>query len=327
VAAIEYQGCRIDLQPGQTVLDGLLSSGLDAPHSCSAGHCITCVARAVGTQPPPGSQTGIKAAWRALGLFLTCRAIPTQDMVVAPIGDLGLEVRATVTELERLSHDVVRLRLVTDSPFEHHGGQFVTLIRSDGLARSYSTANVPGRDAFLELHVREVANGAMSGWIARDLRPGDRVAIRGPAGECFYLPGRSEQPLLLVGTGTGLAPLQAILQEALRQDHAGRIVLLQGAVDERGLYLVEELAQLARAHPHVEYLRCLLRGEPRPGVEVGELAQILHARIPSLAGWRVFLCGHPELVHDLRRRAFLWGASLKDIHADAFVTQPCARAS
>ncbi len=319
MAEIEYQGRRIALAPGETVLDGLLAAGIAAPHSCRAGHCRTCVARAVDTAPPEGSQAGLKDAWREMGLFLTCCAIPKSDMRVAPIDDLGLEVGATVLDVARIGHDVVRVRLTTDAPFEHRGGQFVALTRHDGLSRSYSTANVPSRDPFVELHVREVANGAMSGWIAREMRPGDRVRLRGPDGECFYLPGRPDQELLLVGTGTGLAPLYAILQEALRHGHRGRILLLQGAVEERGLYLVEELEALAREHSTIEYVRCLLRGEPRPGIEVGSIDAILRARVPSLRGWRAFLCGHPELVFDLRRKAFLAGISLKDVHADAFV--------
>jgi NAD(P)H-flavin reductase/ferredoxin len=326
VASIEFQGRRIELAPGETVLDGLLAAGIDAPHSCRAGHCRTCVARAIDAAPPPGSQEGLKDAWRELGLFLTCRAVPTQHLSLAGIDDLGLQVGATVTALERLSHDVVRLRIATDQPFEHRGGQFVTLVRDDGLARSYSTANVPGRDAFIEFHVREVANGAMSGWIARELSRGGRVAIRGPEGECFYVHGRPEQPLLLVGTGTGLAPLFAILQEALACAHSGRIVLVHGALDERGLYLVEELRALAGAHENFEYLPCVLRGKARQGIEVGAIDSILRARFPSLRGWRAYLCGNPELVFELRKKVFLGGASSKEIHADAFVMKSHAPA-
>jgi CDP-4-dehydro-6-deoxyglucose reductase, E3 len=327
VAAIVYQGRRIELAPGETVLEGLLAAGIDAPHSCRSGHCRTCVARAVDGCAPRESQVGLKEAWRELGLFLTCRAVPTADLGVAPADDLGLEVGATVLEVARLSADVVRLRLVPDVPFAHRGGQFVTLIRADGLARSYSTANVPGRDGFLELHVRQLVNGAMSGWIARELAAGDRVAVRGPDGECFYVPGRPEQDLLLVGTGTGLAPLYAIVQDALRSGHLGRILLLHGAVEERGLYLVDELEALARAHPTLEYVRCVLRGEARAGVEVGAIDAIVRARVPAPRGWRVFLCGDPALVFDLRKRVFLAGANLRDVHADAFVTKPAGTAT
>ena len=330
MAIIRHEGRSIELGAGESVLDGLLRAGVDAPHSCRAGHCQTCLARVVDGETPAGSQEGLKPAWRALGLFLTCKARPTCDLEIATPGALGLEVGARVVDVAHLSHDVVRLRLATDAPFEHRGGQFATLVRNDGLARSYSIASSPERDDFVELHVRVVPNGAMSGWIARDVRVGERVALRGPAGECFHVPGRSEQTLLLIGTGTGLAPLRAIVHDALRAGHTGRIALVHGALDERGFYLVDELAALARDHSNFEYARCMLRGEllpttpatPRVSVHVGALDAHVRAAFPNLKGWRVFLCGHPELVVALRKWAFIAGAGSKDIHADAFVTKP-----
>ncbi|MBL8800521.1 MAG: 2Fe-2S iron-sulfur cluster binding domain-containing protein [Planctomycetes bacterium] len=330
MAVVHHEGRSVELASGESVLDGLLRAGIDAPHSCRAGHCQTCLARVVRGDVPVGSQEGLKPTWRALGLFLTCRARPTGDLEMAAPDALGLEVGARIVDVARLSHDVVRLRLTTDAPFEHCGGQFATLVRSDGLARSYSVASLPGRDEFIEMHVRLVTNGAMSGWIARDACVGDRVALRGPAGECFHVPGRREQPLLLIGTGTGLAPLRAIVHDALRDGHTGRIQLVHGALDERGFYLVDELSALAREHANFEYARCMLRGEhlsttpasPRTSVHVGALDARVRAAFPNLKGWRVFLCGHPELVVALRKWAFIAGAASKDIHADAFVTKP-----
>jgi NAD(P)H-flavin reductase len=325
MASIEFGGRRIELEGAETVLDGLLRSGIDAPHSCRAGHCRTCLVRALDGDAPPGSQTGLKEAWRERGLFLACRAVPVRDLRVGTIEDLGLDVPATVIDVARLSHDVVRVRLRAEAGFAYRGGQYLVLVRDDGLARSYSTASLPGRDEFIELHVREIAGGVMSRWLAREVAPGARVALRGPDGECFYVPGRPEQNLLLAGTGTGLAPLHAILQEALRQGHTGRIVLLQGALEPRGLYLVEELLALAAVHHNFEYLRCLVTGDAGPGVEVGALERILAARIPSLAGWRTFLCGNPELVFALRKKVFLAGGSMQEIHADAFVMRPAVK--
>lgn len=335
MVVVRHEGRSVELAPGETVLDGLLRAGVDTPHSCRAGHCHTCLARVIEGDVPIGSQEGLKSAWRALGLFLTCKARPTSDLAFAAPDDLGLEVGASVVDVAHLSHDVVRLRLVPDGPFEHRGGQFATLVRRDGLARSYSIASLPGRDDFVELHVRALPNGAMSGWIARDVRVGERVALRGPAGECFHVPGHADQPLLLIGTGTGLAPLRAILHDALRDAHTGRIVLVHGALDERGFYLVDELAALAREHTNFEYARCVLRGTVpatedgalRTSCHVGALDAHVRASFPKLSGWRVFLCGHPELVVALRKWAFLAGASSRDIHADAFVTKAAPTSS
>ena len=84
----------------------------------------------------------------------------------------------------------------------------------------------------------------MSGWFHDDAHIGERVSVLGPSGDCFYVPGKEEQPLLLVGTGTGLAPLYGILRDALRHGHRGPIHLFHGALHKGGLYLVEELRRL-----------------------------------------------------------------------------------
>lgn len=329
MAVVHHGGRSVEIAPGESVLDGLLRAGIDAQHSCRAGHCQTCIARVVCGDVPPESQQGLKPAWRALGLFLTCKAQPTSDLEIAAPDTLGLEVDARVVDVAYLSRDVVRLRLATNKTFEHHGGQFISLVRGDGLARSYSIASLPGRDDFIELHVRVVPNGAMSGWIAHNARVGDRVGLRGPAGECFHVPGSREQPMLLIGTGTGLAPLRAIVHDALREGHTGRIALVHGALDEGGFYLVDELTELARGHSNFEYIRCMLRGElatmtatsPRTSTHVGPMDVHVRTAFSNLKGWRVFLCGHPELVVALRKWAFIAGAGSKDIHADAFVTK------
>lgn len=139
-------------------------------------------------------------------------------------------------------------RLVVDPSFAYEPGQFLTLLRGDGLARSYSIASQPD-DEHLELHVRLVPGGAMSGWLASPEALGAALQVRGPSGSCFYVKGRPEQPLLLAGTGTGLAPLWAIARAALAAGHTGPIRLFHGARSAAGLYFIDELSDLAERCP------------------------------------------------------------------------------
>jgi NAD(P)H-flavin reductase len=159
----------------------------------------------------------------------------------------------------------------------------------------------------------------MSGWLFDEARPGDAVELQGPAGECFYVPGRPEQPLLLAGTGTGLAPLYGIARDALAHGHTGPLWLFHGAVEASGLYLVDELRELRARHPHFQYRPSVLRGPERVGVTVGALDALIQETCPRPVGWRAFLCGDPARVLSLRKKLFLAGLSLKDIHADAFL--------
>lgn len=318
MAIIHHGDRHLNVEDGETALDTLLRGGVAVPNSCRAGACQSCRLRASAGSPPAAAQIGLKATWRERGYFLACLCRPDEDLTIA-LGE-DLPVAATVVDVTPLSADVVRLRL--DAPLEYRAGQFVTLLRADGLARSYSLASVPGEDAALELQVRVLASGRMSRWIAHELAPGMSVQLRGPEGDCFYTAGQPAQPLLLVGTGTGLAPLIGVARDALRQGHTGPITLIHGAVTPAGHYLVDVLEDMCRQSPNFAYLRCALHGDPAAGLEIGGIESVAAARFPKLAGHRVFICGDPERVQALRKQSFLRGARMNEIFADAFITAP-----
>jgi CDP-4-dehydro-6-deoxyglucose reductase, E3 len=200
----------------------------------------------------------------------------------------------------------------------------VTIIREGGLARSYSIASLAD-DSDLELHVRRITGGKMSGWLHDEARIGDRVSVLGPSGECFYVPGKEDQPILLVGTGTGLAPLYGILRDALRHGHRGPIHLFHGALHKGGLYLVEELRRLVQSHSHVVYTPTVLNSGGTDDLAIGPIDQVVLKRFPKLTGWRGYVCGDPALVQSLKKKLFLSGMASREIFADAFL--PAAQTS
>jgi NAD(P)H-flavin reductase/ferredoxin len=317
MAVLDYQGKLYSLGENETVLDALLRNGVPAAHSCKAGACGSCLMRAADGVVPGRAQAGLKDSWKAQGYFLACVCRPDSDLTVAPAG-ADVQLGATITALDLLSHDVLRVRLHCDTRLDFRAGQYVTIVREGGLARSYSIASLP-HESDLELHVRRIAGGKMSGWLHDVARIGDRVSILGPSGECFYVPGKEEQPMLLVGTGTGLAPLYGILRDALRQGHRGPIHLFHGALHTGGLYLVEELRRLVAAHSHLAYTPAVLNGAGCDDFTVGPIDQVILKRFPKLNGWRGYVCGDPALVQSLKKKLFLSGMASRDIYADAFL--------
>jgi NAD(P)H-flavin reductase/ferredoxin len=317
---IDCEGQSLELSPDQTVLDALLGAGIAVPTSCRAGACQACLVQATHGTPPAASQRGLKESLKLQGYFMACQARPESDLEVSLAGARALEMPARIAKVEHLTDSVLRVLVETDTPLSYRAGQYITLSRSDGLSRAYSIANVPDSGSrSLELHVRLLPDGRMSGWLASRESAGAEVRVRGPSGECFYVPGSVTQPLLLIGTGTGLAPLWGVLNDALSNGHAGEIELWHGARNARGLYLVRELEALTRRHPQLRYRRCVLDGAADDAHELGQLDQLVLASAPSFAGRRVYLCGDPGLVQTLKRRLFLKGAALREIHADAFV--------
>jgi NAD(P)H-flavin reductase/ferredoxin len=316
--AIEFEGGRYPVLNGESVLDVLLRNDLKVGHSCKAGVCGSCIMRSVEGEVPARAQSGLKDSWKSQGYFLACVCRPETDLRVTAAAE-DLQLGATVRELNLLSHDVMQVRLHCDAPVTFRAGQYVTVVLEGGLSRSYSIASLPD-DGDLELHVRRIAGGRMSNWFHNDAKVGDRMSVLGPSGDCFYVPGREDQPLLLVGTGTGLAPLYGILKDTIRHRHRGPVHLFHGAVHRGGLYLVEELRRIAARYPHVEYTPAVLNGDGSDvDVQVGPIDQLVLKRFPKLAGWRGFVCGDPSLVQTLKKKLFLSGMGSRDIYADAFI--------
>jgi CDP-4-dehydro-6-deoxyglucose reductase len=227
-------------------------------------------------------------------------------------------VPAHITGLDQLSDTVLRVRLRPSNRLDYRAGQYISLFREDGLARSYSLASLPGEDD-LELHVRLIPGGAMSEWLRDVAAPGAAVWLQGASGNCFYTEGKPEQPLLLAGTGTGLAPLYGIARDALAHGHRGPIWLFHGAVQAAGLYLTRELRQLSERHSHFHYVPTVLGGEAPNGGRRGSIESCVLSAFPNLEGWRGFVCGDPAFVNAFRKKIFLAGVASKEIYADSFL--------
>lgn len=319
-------GRELELAPGISVLTALIEAGVKVPNSCRAGACQACLVQVTDGVVPEGAQRGLKDALRAQGYILACQAVPRADLAISLAGAKALELSATLRAVERLGVDMLRVRLLPAEPFPHRAGQFLTLIRQDGLARSYSIASLPAEGAEIELHVRIIPGGRMSGWLASPAGESAAVRVRGPAGECFYTRGRPERSLVLVGVGSGLAPLWGILRDALAAGHHGPIQLWHAARSPERLYFCDELRGIAALHRNFSYRPCALEPGLEPalerGVQIGPIDELLAAAGNSFADSSLFLCGDAEIVQRLKRKVFLLGASLQDIHADAFVGAP-----
>ena len=159
-------------------------------------------------------------------------------------------------------------------------------------------------------------------FVKKHLWPGLKylsIDIEGPNGHCFYTDG-PEHSILMIGTGTGLAPLLGILRDALHQGHNGPIHLYHGAFCPEELYLHDMLTDMAQKHSNFYYYGCVSDQEPADGIKKGYASDIALLEHPVLKGWKVFLCGAPDLVKKTSKMAFLSGANMQDISSDAFTS-------
>lgn len=309
------------LAPGATVLDTLLEAGLDIAYGCRAGSCQSCLLRATAGKVPAEAQHGLKETLKAQGWFLPCRCEPTEALTIDLNAGMPQRHQAEVVGKCLLSPRVMGVWLKTREPFDFRAGQYINLRRDQITARSYSLASLPHSDDYLELHIARIDGGQVSPWAHDELQVGEAIEIEGPMGDCFYLSGEPDQPLLLVGTGTGLAPLYGVIRDALLHGHKGPIHLFHGARSSDYLYYYDEMKRLSGCYENLYYYPSLVEAaEATPkGVDVGAVNELVARQLPELSGWRVYLSGAPDLVNQLRKQCFLAGAASNAIHTDPFI--------
>ncbi len=322
MSTLIYKGRRIPAQPGESVLDCLLRSEVPIASSCRSGICQSCLVQGKSV-PPAKSQKGLSRFLVENHFLLACQCSVEDspelvDEVELPIYD------SRILRIEEKAEGIYRVFVQRPLEFKAVGGQFVHLSApSATVMRSYSIANTANEDE-IELHVERFPQGKMSGYLTSE--EGAPLHLRGPAGECRYS-GNMEEHLVLMGTGTGLAPLLGVIREALSACHRGRIDLFHGASRTERLYLRDELQALARGHDNLTYFEDVFPTAQARAIQAGGpsavgLPRLLEERYPSTTGLRFYLCGNPQLVGQLKKQTFLLGASLSMIHSDPFVLAP-----
>jgi CDP-4-dehydro-6-deoxyglucose reductase len=315
------------LLDNENVLDCLLRNKQDIPHACKSGACQSCLIKAVSGTPTDKARSGLKQTLQADGYALACQWVPDGDVTVKLPGLDESAVAAVIAGMDLLGPGILRLRLAPipgGTLFHSRPGQYLNLINPAGVSRSYSIANDFATEGYLELHVANTPQGIFTNWLFTEAKPGDVLHVRGPAGACFYVKDAAQDfPILLAGTGTGLAPLYGIAHDALRNQHHGTLTLLHGGRNADRLYYVDELHALTQQHASFRYQPLVLEAANDTRIRQGDLLEAALASLDParLADTRVFLCGAPDFVQQLRRKIFLKGVKSANIFCDAFVTR------
>ena len=266
---VKYDGSIYEVQSHESVLDALLRGGADIDFSCRKGSCQTCMMRATEGDPGEDAQQRIRQTLVDSGHFLPCICHPDDDLDVEPADRSELFIDAIISQKDDLSPTVTRLRIEPARDLDWTPGQYINLRRDDGLTRSYSIASIAEVDYFLEVHVRRYDDGQMSSWVHDELEAGAFVEIQGPLGNCTYDEEFDGRPLIMVATGTGIAPLYGVARDAMRKRHTGPVALYHGERHAEELYLHDQLSALADEHDNFDYLPCLSGDEVPEGIFAG----------------------------------------------------------
>ena len=316
MAVVIFENNLVKTEENESVLDALLRNGHDAPYGCKNGVCQSCLMKSEAGDIPQAAQKGLTDQQKKMGYFLACSCYPEGQLTIAKNNQED-KTNGEIQEITSLNDNVIKLRLKSD--LQYYPGQFVNLWRDDQIVRSYSLASVPNLDDALEFHIRHVENGQFSDWIKQTAKAQDNIQIQGPLGTCFYSYSEEnkDQPMLLAGIGTGLAPLYGILRDALNQGHEGQIVLMVAAKEAKNLYLVKELTDLSHRYPNLA-VEFIAQSSDIDAIKQGDIYQEVK-NMGSLTGFKVFLCGADSFVKKMKKQCFLAGANMPDILADSFL--------
>lgn len=207
-------------------------------------------------------------------------------------------LQATVIRVAELTPGILGIRLSCPEVSDYKAGQYIRVWIDEHRVKSFSLASAPSIDGELQLHVKCVAGSEVSRWLHEEMRPGDTLYIERPQGRSFYTPSRFDQPILMIGTGSGLAPLYGMAREALRQGHRGEIHLYHGVRYREELYLTEQLRALSSLNRNFHYSPCLSRERLPEHGQYGRASNLAVQQIPLSSQWLVYLSGNIDMVRD-----------------------------
>ena len=312
------------------MLSGALREHLNLPHSCKGGSCGTCRVRVIKGRfaYPHGRPPGISAEEEASGYALICqaRALESLEIEIRDVRHVSdFEIKSLPARIERmqlLAPDVMGLwlRLPAIESFTWQCGQYVDVMLAGERRRSFSLANPPHDPALLELHVRRAPGGAFTEQVFTTLKAGSLLRIEGPLGQFIYRPG--ERPLLLIGGGTGYAPLKAMFRQVLETENRRDVTLFWGVRTAAELYEDAWLRELAARHARFRYISVLSEQAATAAHESGLVHEAVIRKVAGLAGFDIYAAGGPAMIDAVRKALPIQGAEPERIYFDSFDYAP-----
>ena len=333
---VQPSGRAFEAQAGETILSAAIRGGVGMPYGCKDGACGSCKCKKLSGSVVHGEhqQKALSTEEEEAGFVLTCCAKPLTDVVLEsrqvtdesayPIKKLPVRVAA----LTRASHDVmqVRLQLPAADTFRYHAGQYIEFILRDGARRAYSMANAPHTQEGapgVELHIRHMPGGRFTDHVFNAMKEKEILRVEGPFGS-FFLREDSDKPMVFLASGTGFAPIKALIEHMQHKGITRPATLYWGGRRPADLYMDGWIRERLAALPNLRYVPVVSDALPEDGWagRTGFVHQAVMEDIADLSGYQVYACGAPIVV-DSARAAYSAERGLPpdEFYADAFTSE------
>ena len=329
---VEPSGTAFSANPDETLLAAGIRQGVGLPYGCKDGACGSCKCKMVSGRVVQANfqRKALSVEEEAANFVLTCCATAQSDIVlesrqVTPAGALPIKKMPTrVSSMVKKSADVVvmQLQLPANDSFAYRAGQYIDFIMRDGTRRSYSMANAPHTGPALELHIRLMPGGRFTDLVFGSMKEKDILRIEGPFGS-FFLREDSDKPLVFLASGTGFAPLKALLEHMQHCGITRPTTLYWGGRRPSDLYMEDWIQAQMALMPQLRYVPVVSDALPEDqwSGRTGFVHLAVLQDFPDLSGHQVYACGAPIVVESARS-SFSAQASLpaEEFFADSFTS-------
>ncbi|WP_018425858.1 2Fe-2S iron-sulfur cluster-binding protein [Hoeflea sp. 108] len=308
----------------ESVLMAAIRQGVQLLHDCTEGGCGTCRVRLMeGCVRYEEYPLALSPEDEDEGFALACQARPESDLVISterpmePCSDPE-RYTAEVAAVEAIGRDVVHLTLALPNAegLVYRPGQYLNVMLGDGNKRSFSMASTPnGRT--VDLHIRRVSGGHFTDGHLSTLKPGDRLDVDLPHG-LFCCRKEDFRPLLMVATGTGLAPIKSMLESLMDDPDCPPVSLYWGMRTEEDLYLHDEIQSWGERLCDFQYVPVLSRPGPDWDGRQGYVQEVAAADIGDFSEHAIYMCGSPNMIASAKKLFVERGANPGFIYSDAF---------
>ncbi|MCS6762835.1 MAG: CDP-6-deoxy-delta-3,4-glucoseen reductase [Candidatus Protistobacter heckmanni] len=316
---IAPSGRKFIVEDEETILGAALRAGVNLPYGCKNGACGSCKGKVAAGSVVQGKHapSALSLQDKAAGMALFCCATLTGDVTiesseVRASGDIDVKkLPCRINEMEHVGADVMilRLQLPANERLQFLAGQYLEFILKDGTRRSYSIATPPHGDGLLELHLRHMPGGVFTDHVfgakadTPAMRVRDILRLEGPQGG-FFLREDSAKPIVMLASGTGFAPIKAMVEHAAFKRLKRSIVLYWGGRRPQDLYM-RALCEQWAADPAMPLRFVPVISDALPEDAWRGRAGLVHEAVmqdlPDLSGHQVYACGAPVMVAAAQR--------------------------
>ncbi|MEY4583804.1 MAG: CDP-6-deoxy-L-threo-D-glycero-4-hexulose-3-dehydrase reductase [Pseudomonadota bacterium] len=320
----------------EPILTAGIRQGVALPYGCKDGACGSCKCKMLEGKVVHGAHQpkALSAEEESKGYILTCCAKPQSDIVLESRQVTSADafpikrMPSRVISLEKKSHDVItlKLQLPASDTLQYKAGQYIEFILRDGARRSYSMASAPhiaAESKTLELHIRHMPGGKFTDHVFGEMKEKEIQRIEGPFGG-FYLREDSQKPMVLLASGTGFAPIKAIIEQMQQNGITRPATLYWGGRRPADLYMNDWVLAQVAAMPNLRYVPVVSNALPEDAWtgRTGFVHQAVVADFADLSVHQVYACGAPIVV-DSARSDFVNICKLSEdeFYADSFITE------